>query len=171
MRADPRTPAPPSPTEGKAEPSSKWILVLDDDTGAAELYRQILSQEGFHVLTAPETTKAREYLRIRKPDLILLDLMLPGESGFEFLQALENDPDLRDLPVVLITAKPLDKSMRQMLMAEPSVREFMPKPIKGVILQWRVHEILHTRSQMEQRAEEYRREWEETMRRAGWQPR
>lgn len=81
------------------------ILVVDDDLDLRESMQEILEMEGYSVATAANGRLALELLRQgERPDLILLDLMMPVMNGAQFLGALRADADLKDLPVLLVTA-------------------------------------------------------------------
>ncbi len=97
-----------TPTRPAALPdlSGLVILVVEDNFDALNLMRAILDTAGAHPLLATHTGQAREYLRTRKPHLILCDLNLPGEDGAHFIQWLrERTPaEGRDVPAIAITA-------------------------------------------------------------------
>jgi CheY-like chemotaxis protein len=79
------------------------ILVCDDDPSLRELVRAVLGS-GYRFVEAADGTEALELARELRPDLIVLDVMLPGLSGIEVLQAIRGDESLHDLKVVVITA-------------------------------------------------------------------
>src|SRR4029077_20092339 len=80
------------------------LLVVDDDARLRELLRRYLSENGFRVTVAADAAEARANLASFAFDLIVLDVMMPGESGLDLTRALgKNDRDLR-LPVLLLTA-------------------------------------------------------------------
>lgn len=85
--------------------SQKRILIIDDDQDIRESLEDILEMEGYHVLSARDGAEALRVLEEgRPPSIILLDLMMPTMSGWQFAPALQQDPALRDIPVVVITA-------------------------------------------------------------------
>jgi CheY-like chemotaxis protein len=79
------------------------ILVCDDDPSLRELVRAVLGP-GYRFVEAADGTEALELARGLQPDLVVLDVMLPGLSGIEVLEAIRGDAALRDLKVVVITA-------------------------------------------------------------------
>lgn len=79
------------------------ILVAEDDIFLANIHNKKLSKEGFEVFVAPDGAKALDFARTRKPDLILMDLIMPTLDGFEALRALKADPDLKDVKVIILT--------------------------------------------------------------------
>lgn len=88
--------------------SSRTILVVDDEYSIAESLVEILSWEGYSVVTASNGRDALEALPRVRPDLVLLDYMMPVMDGLQLLQAIRQSPEHRDLPVVLMTAATLD---------------------------------------------------------------
>lgn len=82
----------------------KHILIVEDDRSLATMYRTALSFEGFDVAVAPDGLTALRHLDERRPDLIVLDLHLPQFRGEAILRELQAHPELRDTPVVVVTA-------------------------------------------------------------------
>jgi len=92
------------------------IVIIEDDPKAMLLLRRILQTRGeYRVFEAYDGAVGLELVRRERPDLILLDLMMPGLDGFEVLEALKADEDLSDVPVIVITAKELTAAERQRL--------------------------------------------------------
>jgi CheY-like chemotaxis protein len=83
------------------------ILVVDDEPDVLLLCRLNLQQRGHEMLEAPDGSRALELARDRHPDVIVLDLMLPGMSGYDVLEALQRDEGTSDIPVLVLTAKSL----------------------------------------------------------------
>lgn len=87
----------------------KSILVIDDDDGVREILWQLLDSEGYQVLTAVDGADALRQLRQVRPCLILLDLLMPDVSGWQFREVQQRIPELAGIPVVLISGfKDLD---------------------------------------------------------------
>jgi|GEM_PF-468328 len=83
------------------------ILVVDDDPGIVWVIKQILSKAGHVVSTAQSGEAALEKLKTQRPDLILLDVMMPGLDGWETLEIIRKNPGLENIPVAMLTATPL----------------------------------------------------------------
>ncbi|HWL91000.1 MAG TPA: response regulator [Actinomycetota bacterium] len=83
------------------------VLVVDDEPDVLLLCRLNLQQRGHELLEASEGTRALELAKERHPDVIVLDLMLPGMTGYEVLETLKGDPATSDIPVLVLTAKSL----------------------------------------------------------------
>ncbi len=83
----------------------KTVLVVDDEPVNVQILKNQLSMQGYEVLAASNGFQALEILKSRRPDLILLDLMMPRMSGYEVCQKLREDFDMNTLPVIMLTAK------------------------------------------------------------------
>ena len=83
------------------------VLVVDDEPDVLLLCRLNLQQRGHELLEAADGSTALEIARERHPDVIVLDLMLPGISGYDVLEALQRDAETTDIPVLVLTAKSL----------------------------------------------------------------
>lgn len=79
------------------------ILVVDDDTVNLTILSWVLDQAGFHVLTASSGHEAREHAARLQPDLILLDILMPGEDGFSVCRSLKQAPATQGVPVIFIS--------------------------------------------------------------------
>ena len=79
------------------------VLVVDDDVRLRALLQRYLGEQGFRVTTADHAADARAKLRLLEPDLVVLDVMMPGESGLTLTEALRTEG--RDLPILLLTAR------------------------------------------------------------------
>jgi len=102
------------------------VLLIDDEPNIVEAIRFILTRAGFSVSAHFNGADALAVIAKTKPDLLILDLMLPGRSGFDILHDLRADPATADLPVLMLTAKgqPRDRDMAERLGAS----RFLSKP-------------------------------------------
>ncbi|MDD5039042.1 MAG: response regulator transcription factor [Dehalococcoidales bacterium] len=82
--------------------TAESIVVIDDDPFILELIKDILQPEGFDVILAADGASGLSLLKDTKPDLVLLDIMMPGQDGYEVLQSIREHSDV---PVMMITAK------------------------------------------------------------------
>jgi DNA-binding response OmpR family regulator len=80
---------------------AKKILLVEDESLLSNLLKQRLEKEGMEVIQARDGEEALGFLRTTKPDLIILDIILPKVSGFEVLQFLQSDPQLEKAPVII----------------------------------------------------------------------
>ena len=96
-------------------PGDRPILVVEDDEIASHILRRNLEREGYPVMLAANGLDALELIRLRLPSLILLDLMMPEMDGFAFAQAVRERKDMRDVPIIVLTAKDITEEDKQRL--------------------------------------------------------
>ncbi len=87
------------------------ILVCDDERSIVRLIQVNLERQGWEVVTAYDGKEGLEKIKSEKPDIVVLDVMMPYMDGFEVLKELRRDPDFQNLPVVMLTAKAQDKDV------------------------------------------------------------
>jgi CheY-like chemotaxis protein len=81
------------------------VLIVDDDAVIVQMMTEILQDEGFTVVAAMEPLRVYDAAKRDKPDVVLLDIMMPYLDGWDELQLLKIDPDTADIPIVFVTAK------------------------------------------------------------------
>ncbi len=86
----------------------KKILAVDDEKFIVRLVQVTLERQGYQVVTANDGKEALEKVESERPDLMVLDVMMPYMDGFEVLQTLRRNPSTRDIPVIMLTAKAQD---------------------------------------------------------------
>ncbi|WP_152192680.1 MtrAB system response regulator MtrA [Georgenia satyanarayanai] len=101
------------------------ILVVDDDTALAEMIGIVLQGEGYDTVTCPDGSQALEMFRAEEPDLVLLDLMLPGIDGIEVCRLIRAESGV---PVVMLTAK--SDTIDVVAGLEAGADDYIPKPFK-----------------------------------------
>jgi two-component system OmpR family response regulator len=124
-------------------PAECLILIVDDDADIRLLVEIALQKEGFRTSTATDGRDAFSKLEAGAPDLIFLDLMMPGQSGYEFLRGLQGTP-YASIPVVIATARALDKSTVAVIRQESNVVDFFTKPFKWPLILSAIHKRLNT---------------------------
>ncbi len=107
-----------SPREGR-------ILVVDDDPHVVDLVRQLLEDDPYEVMAAADGQEALDAIARRRPDVILLDLLMPNMDGFAVIEHLQQDPEWRLIPVIVLTAKTLTAAEETLL--EQSVVKVVQK--------------------------------------------
>ena len=122
---------------------SKTILVVDDKANVRTLMREYLSEQGYRVVTAENGQNALYAARQEKPDLILLDIMMPEMDGFEFIRAYRKESDA---PIILLTAK-LEESDK-VIGLELGADDYITKPIGMRELVARIHTVLRRAGQI-----------------------
>jgi two-component system cell cycle response regulator len=123
---------------------SARILVVDDIEANVRLLEAKLSAEYYEVLTAPDGPTALAVAAVERPDIILLDVMMPGMDGFTVCRRLKEDPETRHIPVVLLTA--LDGRADRVAGLEAGADDFLTKPIDDVMLFARVRSLTRLKS-------------------------
>jgi len=113
------------------------ILLVDDDDGIRSLVKKFLNENNYLVTTADSAEDASDKIKIIKFDLIVLDIMMPGKNGLEFIE--ENKKKL-DTPVILLTAKGEAKERIEGL--EVGADDYLPKPFEPKELILRIKNIL-----------------------------
>lgn len=124
-------------------PRDKLILVVDDNENIRVLLEICLKTEGFQVLTAVNGLDARAKLEQRVPDLIVTDLMMPGQDGYDFLRMLPS-AGLASSLIFIISGSGINPSTIDMIRRESGALEFFPKPIKMTAFVAAVHKHLKT---------------------------
>ena len=90
---------------------AKTILAVDDEKAIVRLVQVNLERHGYTVLTAFDGKEALEKIALAPPDLVVCDVMMPYMDGFEVLRRLRLNPETRDLPVIMLTAKAMDNDV------------------------------------------------------------
>jgi CheY-like chemotaxis protein len=107
--------------------AGKSILIVDDNPANMKLVRVLLSSEGYDVHTAADAQEALAELSNSRPDLILMDIQLPGMDGLELTRKLKSDPATRDIKIVGLTAYAMRGDQERILAA--GCDGYIPKPI------------------------------------------
>tara|TARA_Y100001958_G_C21129095_1_gene470944 strand:+ start:397 stop:1074 length:678 start_codon:yes stop_codon:yes gene_type:complete len=113
------------------------ILVVDDDEGIRSLVKKYLNEKGYLVTTASDAEDASEKIKIIKFDLIILDIMMPGKSGLDFLNEFKNNINT---PIILLTAK--GEANERIEGLEKGADDYLPKPFEPKELDLRVRNII-----------------------------
>jgi twitching motility two-component system response regulator PilH len=107
----------------------KNILVVDDSPTDRQYLSDLLSKSGFTVATAQSAEEALAKVKAQRPDLVLMDVVMPGQSGFQATRTLTKDEATKDIPVILCTTKSQETDriwgMRQ------GARDYVVKPVSG----------------------------------------
>lgn len=120
--------------------SKEKILIVDDEPHILELVRFNLEAGGFKVIEAPDGQKAIELAQTENPDLILLDLMLPGTDGLEVCRILRQQKATREIPIIMLTAK--SEEIDKVLGLEIGADDYITKPFSPRELTARVKAVL-----------------------------
>ena len=116
------------------------ILVVDDDRQIARLIRSYLEQAGYYVLTAYDGESALHSIRAERPDLVVLDLMLPGRDGWDITRIVRGDESLAGIPIIMLTARVEDTD--KIIGLELGADDYIPKPFNPKEVVARVRAVL-----------------------------
>jgi DNA-binding response OmpR family regulator len=105
------------------------VLVIEDEPNIVEAIRFILMRDGWDVSTLSDGGQAEDTIRACRPDVVILDVMLPGRSGFEILAALRADAETQTLPVLMLTAKGQGRDRAEA--ERMGASQFMAKPFSN----------------------------------------
>jgi len=117
------------------------IVYIEDDQDMIDLVGVILSRDNLEIIGVREGYSALDTIRQVNPALVLLDLMLPGMGGWEIYQAMKHEPDMRDIPVIVVTARgaPIDKVLGEHV---AKVQVYIVKPFSTYELRDSVKRVL-----------------------------
>ena len=102
-------------------------MIIEDEEDAAELFAEMMRVSGYRVVKTSKSVPAIEIMTAEKPDVILLDIMMPEVSGLDILRAMRRDPALANIPVVIITAKGMPADIKNGMEAGAST--YLTKPV------------------------------------------
>lgn len=123
----------------------KKILIVDDDPDLVDAVTAILRSKGYEVIPAYDGEEGLTKTRKERPDLIVLDVMMPGKDGYVVCKELKADPSLSSIPVLLLTAVashiPTTRYTQQMGM-ETEADDYLDKPVEPEVLVQRIETLL-----------------------------
>jgi class 3 adenylate cyclase len=120
------------------------VLAVDDNPADLALLRKLIPRLGYGTIEASDGLKALELIRERQPDLVLLDVMIPGLDGFEVCRRVRSQPEFAGLPILMLTA--LDQASDLAAGLEAGANDFLAKPFNEVELTARVRSLLRTKA-------------------------
>jgi len=118
----------------------KKILIVDDEPDILEFLQYNLKKEGYKVITAPDGSEAIKIAEREKPDLIILDIMMPEMDGIETCRQLRLHKDFADTPIAFLTAR--DEDFSQIAALDVGGDDYVTKPIKPRVLVSRIQALL-----------------------------
>src|SRR6266850_4490120 len=135
----------------------RTILIVDDEPEGIELVEFNLKQAGFTVASAADGAEAIRKARSLRPDLIVLDVMLPEIDGFEVCKMLRRDPSTAGVPIIMLTAKAAE--IDRVLGLELGADDYVTKPFSPRELVLRVKRLLRSGATAEEKADQI--QWKE----------
>lgn len=122
----------------------KTVLIVEDEEDAAELFAEMMRVSGFRVLKTSNSTPAIGMMSSEKPDVIILDIMMPEISGLDILRQMRRDPQLAGIPVVVVSARSMPVDIKDGMEAGAST--YLTKPVGFMELREAVERALVSRS-------------------------
>lgn len=115
------------------------LLIADDEDGVRSLVRMTLEADAYEILEARNGDEALEVAREHRPDLMFLDVMMPGSSGVEVCRALKSDAETADITIIMLTAQSLEQDREEGLAA--GADDYFTKPFSPVSLLTKVEQV------------------------------
>ena len=127
-------------TRAKHVPKKRKIIIVDDDLLIRETVRLALDHAGYLVTAIGDPARALAAVRAEKPDLVIMDLYMPGFDGRELVRSMKSDPDIASTPVILFTGstEPIDVVSG----LQSGAVEYLAKPIDGEVLLSKIKHII-----------------------------
>jgi twitching motility two-component system response regulator PilH len=117
------------------------VLVVDDSRTVVHTLRTVLEQDGYRVLEAYDGMTAIELAKARRPDLILMDVIMPGLNGFQATRKIRKDPTTHTIPIIIISAT--EQPTEQFWLTKLGANDFLSKPVVRRELFDKVESLLH----------------------------
>src|SRR5512138_316126 len=136
---------------------SSTILIVDDEHSGRETLQSVLEGEGYNLIMAENGPQAIEKAKSFLPDVILLDVMMPGMTGFEVCERIRNDPQVAEIPIIILTA--LDDRESLLTALKAGADDFISKPfdryelrarLLGITRLNRYQKLLHERAKLQE---------------------
>ena len=105
----------------------KTVVVVEDEPDAAELFAEMMRVSGFRVFKSYSSTPAITLIAKEKPDVVILDIMMPDISGLDVLRFIRRDPQLKNIPVIVVSARSLPSNIKEGLEAGATI--YLTKPV------------------------------------------
>ena len=117
------------------------VLIVDDSPTEIVKIRQILSKNGYDVITAESGERGIELVRAENPDVVLMDIVMPGLNGFQATRQLSRDPDTSSVPVIIVTTK--DQETDRLWGQRQGAKGYLTKPVDGKLLIKPIESVLN----------------------------
>ena len=119
--------------------SQKTVMIIEDEPDAAEMFAEMMRVNGFRVLKMFSSTPSIPLLLQEKPDLVILDVMMPDISGLEVLRYMRREPELTSIPVIVVSAKSMPSDVKVGIDAGASI--YLNKPVGFLDLKQAVEQV------------------------------
>lgn len=124
--------------------SAATILIIDDDVHVRDLLEVLLQNQGYRTLTAESGELGLAMVELQAPDLILLDIMMPGMDGYEVASQLKASKSTANIPIIMLSA--LDEQSARLSGLEAGAEEYLNKPVDSAELWLRVRNLLRLKA-------------------------
>ncbi len=118
------------------------VLIVDDSPTEAHVLKSMLEKNGFDIFIAESGTEGIEKAKALKPDLVLMDVVMPGLNGFQATRQLTKDPETSDIPVIIVTTK--DQETDRVWGLRQGAKDFLTKPVSEQRLMEKINAVLTT---------------------------
>lgn len=118
----------------------KIVIIVEDEPEAAEMFAEMMRVSGYQVIKIFSSTPAIGIISAEKPDVVILDVMMPDVSGLEVLRFMRREPSLQNIPVVLVSAKSMPSDIKMGMDAGAS--RYLTKPVSFLDLKNAVDELV-----------------------------
>lgn len=132
-------------TENFMTSSRKKVIVVEDEPDAAEMFAEMMRVSGYEVVKIFSSTPAIGIISAEKPDLVILDIMMPDVSGLEVLRFMRREPHLKDTPVILVSAKSMPSDIK--IGMDAGASRYLTKPVGFLELKNAVAELVPARDE------------------------
>ncbi|MES9965699.1 MAG: response regulator [Sedimenticola sp.] len=126
--------------QGAADGDGITVLIVDDSPTETHVIKNIVEGGGFNAITAPDGESGIAEARQSKPDVILMDVVMPGLNGFQATRQLTKDPETADIPVIMVTTK--DQETDRAWGLRQGAKEYVVKPITSAELLAKIRTVL-----------------------------
>lgn len=118
----------------------KTVIVIEDEPDAAEMFAEMMRVSGFRVLKTYSSTPAISMVAKELPDVVILDIMMPDVSGLEVLRFMRREPKLKNIPVIVVSARSMPSDVKEGL--EAGATEYLTKPVGYLDLKQAVDQVM-----------------------------
>lgn len=118
----------------------KTVIIVEDEPDAAEMFAEMMRVTGYKVIKIYSSTPAIGVIRAEKPDIVILDIMMPDISGLEVLRYMRREPSTQNTPVVLVSAKSMPSDIQVGM--EAGASRYLTKPVSFLDLKKTVEELV-----------------------------
>ena len=118
----------------------KTVIVVEDEPDAADLFAEMMRVSGFRVLKTYSSTPAISMIAEEVPDVVILDIMMPEISGLEILRFMRREPKLKNIPVIVVSARSMPSDIKEGLEAGATL--YLTKPVGYLDLKQAVDQVI-----------------------------